>query len=174
MLTYQFFINDVEIEEPLNFANFAINVTRDKDTHGVMFESSAGELGFYGVASEMLQELKQSYGLEAVAVLRIIATCGTEVDLIEGNLLFAKYRKSCGTSCIVYMPLEQNDCTLTLRNRYDDKIDLDKPTSMDGITGLMPYDGLNFPLTLSAQALDARAEARVKDEGDVVIRLTPI
>lgn len=168
MIDWVFHIDDLEIGEPLGFSDVVIRAKRDENLHGIFFEASTSDLTFYGEAARYLQEKKRLLGFAAEVNFRAVAVCGQENDVLSGRLDFRRYKSSCGNECMVTLPVEMEGCTMTLRNRYDQKVDLSSNKAFDGMTVLPNYSGLNFPMDLPAQELKAAVEGYVVDEGDVV------
>lgn len=166
---FQFYLDDIEIEEPQGFADIILNVKRDDNWHGIFFEASASELSFYGIAATYLKDKKNTQGLKSDVTFKALQACGIydEPEIIfEGKLDFGKYSETCGDSCLVEIPVEQTGCLMTLRNRYDQKLDLDATTTFNKLSALQPYTRLNFEMELPAKALDVRAEGNVSLSGD--------
>lgn len=166
-MNWRFFINDTEIEEPLGWGELSINIIRDEQWKGVFFEASTSSLGFYGIGYDILYGLKTGQGLKAVAIFRAEVMCEGESEYEEalrGKLNFAQYRQSCGQECIIRMPVEQDDCTMTLRNRYDQKVNIDSNIAFNKQTILQQYDKLGFTMQLASQEIPVSAEASVQDD----------
>lgn len=168
MIDWTFYIDDVEYDQPIGFADIVLRAKRDDNWHGVFFEASTNDLTFYGAAALYLVDKKKTQGFAAEVTFKAVATCGQSNDILTGRLDFRKYRKSCGNECMVTIPVEMDGCTMTLRNRYDQKVDLSNNIAFDGLTVIPSYAGLNFPIDLPAQELRAAVEGFVVDAGDVV------
>lgn len=160
-MTWEFYINNIQIDEPLGFSDLVIRARRDENWHGVVFEASTSDLTFYGDAARYLQNLKNLHGFDADATFNAKWACDDGNDVLTGRLDFRRYREGCGNECLVTLPVEHGGCLMTLKNRYDQKVDLSKTTSFDGVTNLQEYDGLNFQMELPAQ------ESREAVEGSV-------
>lgn len=165
-MDFKFYLNDIEIEEPVGFADIVFNVKRDENWHGVFHEASTSDLGFYGEAAQILEDAKENYGIEANVEFKATYRCdnGEYADAIIGKLDFGQWVSSCGNECIITMPVEAQGCIMTLRNRYDQKVDVDSQLAFDKLTVLENYAGINFPLTLPAKDLEARVEGYVTDD----------
>lgn len=168
MIEWTFYIDDVEYDQPIGFADIVLRAKRDDNWHGVFFEASTNDLTFYGPAALYLVSKKETQGFAAEVNFRAVANCGQDNDILSGRLDFRKFRKSCGNECMVTIPVEMDGCTMTLRNRYDQKVNLSNNMAFDGITVLPSYSGLNFPIDLPAQDLRAAVEGFVADGGDSV------
>lgn len=174
-MIWRFFINDTEIEEPLGWAELSINIIRDEQWKGIFFEASTSSLGFSGAGFDILHGLKTGQGLKAVAVFRAEVMCEGETEFeeaVRGKLNFAQYRETCGRECIIRMPVEQDDCTMTLRNRYDQKVNIDSNIAFNKLTVLQNYDGLGFTMELPAQEIPVSAEAYVENDEPFEVEIT--
>lgn len=165
---FEFYLDDLEIEEPQGFADIVLSMKRDDNWHGIFFEASTSELAFYGAAAAYLKNKKQTQGLKSEVTFKALQACGVydEPELIfEGRLDFGKYSETCGNTCLVKIPVEQTGCLMTLRNRYDQKVDLDSTISFNKQSGLQQYEKLNFEMELPAKELQAAVDGNVVDEG---------
>lgn len=167
-MSWTFFIDEVQANEPIGFKDLTIRARRDENWHGIFFEATTSDLTFYGDDARLLQATKNSLGFAASVVFRAVWSCDEGEDVLIGRFDFRRYRESCGNECLVTMPIEQQGCIMTLRNRYDQKVDLSNQKSFNGITILENYPGLNFEMDLPGQELQAAVEGYVLDEGDVV------
>ncbi len=153
MIKWNFKIDGELVDEPRGWSDITLQVTRDPDWQGIFFEASTSTLGFYGRGADILMAKKSSKGLAATAVLTIEAVCGEEIDILEGSLNFGVYEEQCGNTCIVNIGVEKIGCTMTLRNRFDQKVDLSSVMAFDKATVLTEYPGLNFEMDIVAQEI---------------------
>jgi hypothetical protein len=168
-MDYLFYINDIPIEEPTGWEDFELSMKRDDKTHGIQFEASTGTLKFYGAAAEYLKQQKELYSIKANVVFVAQEFCSQPYEPIEeitGRLNFGKYKGSCGDECIVEIPLEEDSCRVIFKNKYDQKIDIDKLIALDGVTNLANYNAMGIDLDLKAKAFDVRAEGFVSLDSD--------
>lgn len=168
---FEFYLDDLLIEEPEGFSEIVLNMKRDDVWHGIFFEASTSDLIFYGAAAEYLRDKKETQGMRANVTFRALQSCGVYDEpevILEGKLDFRKYSVSCGTNCIVTMPVEQTGCIMTLRNRYDQKVDLDSTVAFNKTTALQQYTGLNFEMEIAPKELEASVDGSVADEGDSI------
>lgn len=163
-MIWNFYINDVLVDEPIGFDEMTVNIARDERWHGIFFEAATSTLGFFGTGAQILRSIKNSQGLAATAELRIELVCGQEVDLLVGRLDFGTYQETCNPSCIVNISVEKSGCTMTLRNRYDQKVDLSSNRAFDKTTILTDYPGLNFEMEIPAKELFVGTEGYVEDQ----------
>lgn len=161
MIEWNIYINDTEVDEPQGWAEVSLNVTRDDQWHGVFFEASSSTLTFYGAGAEMLRAEKRANGLAAAATFRAEAVCVETVDILEGSFDFGTYIEKCGDTCTVQIAIERKGCLMTLRNRYDQRVDTDSNIAFDKMTLLEEYAGLNVELELPAQQIFLGNEAEM-------------
>jgi hypothetical protein len=169
---FEFYLDDLEIEEPQGFADIILNMKRDDNWHGIFFEASASELAFYGAAASYLINKKATEGLKSEVAFKAYQACGVyeQLELIfEGRLDFGKYTPSCGNTCLVKIPVEQTGCLMTLRNRYDQKVDLDGTVTFNKMSALQQYDKLNFEMDLPAKELQAAVDGSEATEGEQIV-----
>lgn len=163
-----FYLDDLEIDEPIGFPDIILNIKRDDNWHGIFFEASTSDLGFYGAAADYLQNKKQTQGLKADVTFKALQACGIYDEpeiILEGKLDFGKYTETCGNSCLVKLPVEKTGCLMTLRNRYDQKVNMDSNVAFDKMTVLQQYDKLNFEMELPPKELQAAVDGSVDAAG---------
>lgn len=168
---FEFYLDDLLIDEPQGFSDIVLNMKRDDVWHGMFFEASTSDLQFYGAGAAYLRGKKEVYGMRADVTFRALQSCGVYDEpevILEGKLDFRKYSATCGTNCIVSIPVEQTGCIMTLRNRYDQKVDLDSNVAFNKTTALQQYAGLNFEMEIAAKELEASIDGSVTEEGDTV------
>jgi hypothetical protein len=173
-MQYIFWLNDMHINEPVGWADFELSMKRDDKTHGIQFEASTGPLRFYGAAAQYLIDQKEAYGIKANVVFTAQEFCDdpyTPFEEITGRLNFGQYKSTCGTQCIVSIPMEEDGCKVVFKNRYDHKVDLDLFTANDGMTSLAPYVALGITLDMPAKALQAAVDGSVSAD-DAVVEFT--
>lgn len=162
-----FYLDDLEIQEPIGFADIELSIKRDEIFHGMSYEASTSSLQFYGEAFTYLKNKKETDGVKANVRFRALSTC-EEYDyeeLISGRLNFGKYKESCGDQCTVSLPIEQESCAIILQARKDQKVDVDKDTGVDNTTILGIYDGLGVETELPAHELFVGIDANVGTDG---------
>jgi hypothetical protein len=174
---FVFYLDDIEIEEPQGFADIVLNMKRDDNWHGVFFEASTSELAFYGIAAAYLKNKKETAGLKSDVTFKAMQACGIYDELetiLEGKLDFGKYSESCGNVCMVRIPVEQTGCIMTLRNRYDQKVDLDAIVTFNKLSALQQYTELGQTISLPAVALQSAIDGSVADAGYPLTTTTTI
>lgn len=167
-MNWLFYLDDILIDEPVGFADITLRIKRDEQWHGIFFEATTNDLKFYGDAADYLMGKKGNEGFSAEVIFKAVVDCGEPDEIFEGKLDFRQYKEQCGGVCFVTIPVEQTGCTMTLRNRYDQKVDISDNIAFDKQTILPNYDGLNFAMELAAQELKVSADASVASGNDVV------
>jgi hypothetical protein len=163
MINWKIYINNTLVDEPQGLSDLTVSIKRDDNWHGIFFETSSTVLTFYGNGAAILKTEKDLNGLAAKADIRIEAVCGETVDIIEGSFDFGTYEESCGNTCLVKISIEKKGCLMTMRNRYDQKVDLSKTTAFDDTTLLPIYPGLQTNIELTAQQILLINEAEIKE-----------
>lgn len=169
-MTNIFYLDDLEIEEPVGFGEIELLIRRDDTFHGMSYEASTSSLQFYGAAADYLKEKKRLEGVRANVRFRAMSACETYdyEELISGRLNFGKFREVCGEICTVTLPIEQESCAITLHARKDLKVDVDKTTGVDNISVLGIYGGLNVETELPAHELFVGAEGYEDEAGETI------
>lgn len=143
------------IDEPVGFDGLEISIKRDPDLHGVFFDYQNNDFEFTGLARRIIMKEYETYGVEGKMTLVIEEACegGPLLELYRGRILFAKYDSTCGSECSVKIPIETTSDVMTLRNRWDQKVDLNSLVSFDKVTQLTPYSKLGFNLVLPSKGI---------------------
>ena len=165
-----FYLDDIEIEEPVGFEDIEFSIKRDDVFHGMSYEAATSPLQFYGLAAIYLKELKENLGVNAKVTFRALQTCENYdyEEVISGRLNFGKYKDVCGTECTVSIPLEQESCAIILNSRKEQKIDVDRDLSVNNIYSLNSYSALGVEVELPAHNLLEATEGYVSEDGDVI------
>lgn len=169
MIEWKHTLDGVEIEEPIGFADIVFNIQRDEIWHGIFFEASTSQLGFFGNAFNILQAAKENYGIDADVIYTASSRCEGETEYTEaisGRLDFGSYQESCGDECIIRMSIEQDSCATIFKNRFDQKVNIDSNVAFDKLTMLTDYAGLGFTMPLATQRIPISADADVIPAGD--------
>lgn len=160
---------DLTVDEPVGFADIVQGMIRNEEWHGVYFQATVNEMGFYGNAALFLEEQKAINGLKANVVFLAEQRCKASdpyEEVIRGRLNFGRFKSKCGIECRVTMPVEQEGCVVTFNNRYDQAVDIDSLIAFDRFTGLPNYAALGGTMTLAAQKLDVGVVGDVGPDGD--------
>jgi hypothetical protein len=166
-MEFLFYLNDIEVAQPIGFAEIELSIIRDEKYHGVGFEASTGNLEFSGTGARILRDAKNADGINASVVFRATALCNAyqeEEVIVEGRINFGTYQEKCGEDCSVSVGVEEDSCIVVLRNREDQDIDVDSLVAFDKQTPLVPYAAMGIDQVLPAVSLDARIEASVGED----------
>lgn len=171
-MDYRFYLNTLEIEEPIGWDNFELSMKRDDTYHGMQFEVSTSALRFFGVAATYLQEQKDTNGISSAVTFTAELVCDSEQDteyqtIVTGRLNFGKYKDNCGTTCLVEIPFEEEGCKVIFRNRFDQKVDIDRVLALDNVSALPEYTQLGQIIEMPAKALQSSVDGSVADAGFV-------
>lgn len=133
--TYDPPVNTV-IDEPVGWDGIKIRLKRDKDWHGFFnfFDGDLDSFRFYGDAHQILSAAYLNYGIDAVVTLKIEYNCEEGEDyehLYTAKFAFDKATFVCGEDCYTNIGLENENCLMQFRNRYEQKVNLDSRVSAD-------------------------------------------
>ena len=146
------------IDEPVGWDSVVIEVNRDKEAHGIFFDYQGNDFTFYGKAYHLLKAAYDAEGVEAYYILVIEEDCGKWTELYRGRLLFLRAVWHCGPDCNVKMSMETVSDVMQLRNRWDQKVDLQTLKAFDG-TALPDYEWLGKEVLLPPKTIILRNEA---------------
>jgi len=153
-MEFKFYINDVEVDEPVGFDATKIKLKRSENWHGVMAESTDETVEFYGQGFDILSGLYAISGIDAVAVLRIEYYCsGVLEESIEYNVTFYEYKEFCGNDCYCIVGIEKSGCYYQLVNALDTKVNLDNLISIDNTTELAEYEYLGKEIEVPSKTI---------------------
>ncbi|MCW3466507.1 hypothetical protein [Chitinophaga nivalis] len=146
----------MEIQEPVDWSDVTIDITRDMNWHGVFFGYTFNSLQFVGQGAEVIKEEWEMYGFNGDMGLRVYFQCSedSEFDLFyTGRLRFPEYKDTCGVECSVIIGLEDTTDVMLLRNNYEQQVNLLSNKAFDQTTVLQDYPGLNFNIEVPARGL---------------------
>lgn len=163
----KFYLDATEIDEPIGWPDLELSMRRDDVFHGMQFEASTGSLDFYGTAADYLIGKKETLGLKANVTFSAVLDCGTpDEQTFSGRLNFGKYKKKCGNTCLVTIPVEEQSCAVIFASRFDQQVDVDSATAFDKVTNLPAYTNLGQEIEIPAKALFVSSNGKVADAGD--------
>lgn len=169
MLRWKFTLNPdtdaKEISEPRGWVELPFTLKRDRTWHGIFFEHSK-DLVFYNDPTDSsknaytyVQDQYESFGVEGYVILKVELACSDTDDFTQEarwRLNFTSYKETRGVECFITLNLEESDCLMTFKNRYDQPVSFNDNLSFDG-SELDDYDYLNFNLTLPPKTVLQRA-----------------
>ena len=143
-----------EIQEPVGWDAIEIDILRDENTHGIIFDYQGKDMKYYGDAMRLLRTEYETYGSQGNMVLVIEQSCNEVLtELYRGKFLFLQYDYSSGTECFVKIPIENTGDVIDLTTKWDQKVDLSTTVAFDGVTALDSYSKLGFDLTLPSKGI---------------------
>ncbi len=168
MINWRFFLDTEQFDEPDNFSDLLLMLKRDEAYHGVFFEASISSLSFSGEAALYIMDIEDEQGLLGQITFRAESNCDGDVwtEEIRGTLNLGKLKRYCSAACRVVVPIEQVNCTMLLRNRFDQKVDLDDIYAFDKVTPLEIYEYGGVTVTMPSKALRVGTTGQVAEEGD--------
>lgn len=124
------------VNEPVGWDSTTLRLKRDKNWHGFFdfFDDSYNNMQWHGIAADILKSAYQANGVQANCRLLVEYACAdtdTYLELYTGKFVFAKYTEVCGDMCYIECGVEDSNCLMAFKNRYDQKVDLDTLTPMD-------------------------------------------
>jgi hypothetical protein len=153
-MVFKFYINDIEIDEPVGFDATKIMLKRSDNWHGVLSEASEENVEIYGQGFEILSALYNEFGIDAVAKMRIEYYCsGVLEDNVEYNITFYDYKEYCGNDCYCEVGIERVGCFYQFRNAMETKVNLDALTSIDKTTLLSDYEYLGKEIEIPGKTI---------------------
>lgn len=142
------------IDEPVGWDANVSEIKRDPDWHGIFFNNQGDTFEFYGQAMELIKKEKELYGVEGNMTLIMEENCGLGFEeFSRGRFNFSKYEDSCGDSCYVKIPIENVSEIIDLRNRINQKVNLETTKAFDEVTDLTKYDKLPATLELPSKGI---------------------
>jgi len=164
LIDWQFILNpdtdNLEIDEPIGWADIAFEIIRDKKFHGVSISYSLSEIKLVGEGAVFLKDQYETNGSDSDVKIRISAICDNEVqDTEDFQLDFGRYKEMCGSECSVSIGIEDVSCFTQFNNNFDKKVDLLSDVAFDKVTPLAEYAGLEKEVTIPGKALRFRDHA---------------
>ncbi len=142
------------IDEPVGWDSSSAEIKRDLEWHGIFFASQGETLEFYDDAMRILKAEWNKYKYESIMYLLIEEDCGNGfIEYARGRFDFGRYEYICGPACYVKIPIEKSDEVMTLRNRLNQKVNLEAVKAFDETTDLNPYSHLPFELQLPSKGI---------------------
>lgn len=142
------------IDEPVGWDACEIEIKRDLEKHGVVFDYQGNDFLFYNLAFRLIKDEYDTYGAEGIMLIKIEESCGDGfVELYTGKLLFVHCIKSEGSECYIKIPVETTSDIIEFTNRFDQKVDLQTTLAFDEVTALPTYNKLPFVLDLPSKGI---------------------
>lgn len=159
MSSWRFTLTDrngatLQFNSPPGWDKNITDIKRDLDWHGVFFNREGQNLQYHDKPGQWLKAEYDQYGVQGIMYLTIEEECDGEwLTNDTGKFVFGAYKYFCGPECYVTCPLEAISAVMDLRNRMNQKVDLEKLVAFDGATALPPYAGLAMDLLLPSKGI---------------------
>jgi hypothetical protein len=142
------------VDEPTGWDANTSEIKRDLDWHGIFFTSQGETFQFDGVAMRLIKSEYEAYGVQADMTLIMEEDCGNGFEeFSRGKFMFKNYEFICGNECYVKVPIETTTEVKSLRNRINQKVDLESVLSFDNVE-LPYYSKLPFEMELPSKGVE--------------------
>jgi hypothetical protein len=163
------------IDEPPGFDKSVSEIKRDPDYHGVFFTNQGDTFEFYGPAMKLLKSEHEQYGFEGNMILVMEEDCGNGFEeFSRGRFDFNKYEFYCGDSCYIKIPVENSGEVIELRNRLNQKVNLESLKAFDLTTDLAAYGKLPFGMELPSKGIFMQDKAVWAEEAINTVLLSDV
>ncbi|MBK7885134.1 MAG: hypothetical protein IPJ81_16115 [Chitinophagaceae bacterium] len=154
------------IDEPVGWDTIEIEVKRDLEKHGVLFDYQGNDFKFYKKSAQIIKSEYDQYGIDGNVILIIEQQCGGGEleELYRGKLLFALYKYVCGDECYVNIPMETTSDVTEFANKSDQKVNLQTDKAFDETTVLPVYAKLPFEMELPSKGIFIQDKAETKND----------
>jgi len=153
--------DNLEVATPIGWHDVQFELKRDLDWHGIFFEHSL-PLEFYDDPQDPAKNaytfLTTEYdtnGIEGYVILKVELACNDTDDFTEEaqwRMDFSGYKEVQAPTCTVSLRLEPENCLMTLKNRYDQEVDLLTTETFEG-SALSSYSKLGGNITYPSVTL---------------------
>ncbi len=131
MTSYRFYIDGVEVEEPVSWDGEEFVISRSKEFFG--FENSYSlSLRFWNKGAQKITEKYNLFGIEAKLTFSVEMSCDNKKtwrNIINGVLNCANYSRLNGEVSVM---LEESEFGRTFKNRIETPVSLSLTESLDG------------------------------------------
>lgn len=163
-MQFKFYINDIEVDEPVGFDATSVKLVRSEQWHGVMAETDTDSVEIYGDGFHLLKSLYDAKGIDAQATLKIEYKCSNNYELLgEYNITFFNSEWFCGEDCYCKVGIEKGGCFYQFRNAQETKVNLETLVGIDGETQLAD-NGLGGYIEIPSKTIVLKALAESKED----------
>lgn len=144
----------VHAEEPIGWEDLSIKLRRDFIWHSILdyWDEVVSNLQWHGQAFYILSQAYNEFGINSNVSLEIRYNCNENniSDILyTGKFNFSSCTIICGPWCRIQLGMEGNKCLFTLRNRWNQKVNLSQTKSFDSVVAdLLNYSHLGFPVLI--------------------------
>ncbi len=159
-----------EVPEPIGWEEINLRLKRDLHWHAFFdfWDDAITGLKWYGKAFDIITNAYAEFGLQAqidVAITYLCEANNVEELLYEGRCNFSRYKITCADWCSVELGIETQGCLISLRNRIEQKVNLNSLASRDSDINDMPnYRGLNQLLTFPIRPIKSTNEWKSQNQ----------
>ncbi len=135
------------VNEPVGWDSTTLRLKRDKNWRGFFdfADDSYNQMQWHGAAMAILKDAYDTFGLDANCELKVEYAC-SETDsyttVYLGKFAFARYSYVCAGYCYVECGVDNANCLMTFKNRYDQKVDLDNLNAFDSLCDTITVTGV--------------------------------
>lgn len=142
------------IEEPVGWDKNKYDIKRNLDWHGIFFNNQGQDFEYHGDGERVLKSAYDIDGIQADCSLIVEENCGKGFELLDTSKFnFNDYDHIDENTCFVKCPLESTGEVMDIRNRVDQKVNLETDKAFDETTTLATYGKLPFSLTLPSKGI---------------------
>ncbi len=144
----------IVVDEPTGWDANTSEIKRDLDWHGILFTNQGETFLFDGKAKKLLKDEYDQYGVQGDMTLVMEEDCGNGYEeFSRAKFMFKDYEFVCGDECYVKVPVETTKETRDLRNRLNQKVNLETTKAFDEVTTLPTYNKLPFEMELPSKGI---------------------
>jgi hypothetical protein len=125
-MQYKFYLNDVEIDEPLGWDSAELTINKDLKTFGLNF-SYVSELEFINNGYSILKTAFETTGIESIVYLEIFMQCNEYSEfeqIFKGKANFTSYKRKISDFCSVVVNFEEENNSILISQNIDKKYDI--------------------------------------------------
>jgi hypothetical protein len=170
------FGNNTIIDEPVGWDGINLHYIRHKEWHGFIdaIDDTLGGLQFYGSGYDILKAAYSGYGVEAQCGFLVQYQCTDDASswdtIYQGQFTFYEYKEVQGLNgCHIECSVESITNVMVLKNRYEQKVDLNSLISFQSLTG--PQTSTLIPIQAISTTLADPPNSGVEDinQGDTYL-----
>ncbi len=134
------------VDEPVGWDSVGFRLKRDKNWRGFFdfFDDAYNQLQWHGSALPVLKDAYDAYGLDAYCELKVEYACSdTDAYTVVylGKFVFARYSYVCSDYCYVECGVDNANCLMQFKYRYDQKVNLDTVDAFDSLCDTVTITG---------------------------------
>ncbi len=122
-MQYKFYLNDVEIDEPIGWDSAELTINKDFKTFGLNY-SYVSELEFINNGYSILRNAYETLGIEAIVYLEIFMQCQEDAEfeqIFKGKANFTSYKRKISDLCSIVVNFEEENNSILISQNIDKK-----------------------------------------------------